>query len=209
MLQTVVTTPRPAFARSFRAALFMLTVLTPIPVLGLVTPARAQQDEVAGQADTIMMRATVKSVDYQKRTLTLVGPSGETKTLKVGEEVRNFQQIQPGDEIVARYSEAVALLIAPPGSKVPEDQLAMAGARAAPGERPAGGAAERIVITGLVTGVDPSANKISLVDPAGGKVETLSVKNPEYRKMLRSIKVGDTITAVISEAVVAAVQPAR
>jgi Cu/Ag efflux protein CusF len=207
MLRTAITALRSPIARGLGTALFSLTVLASMPL----SPASAQAPDgkVVGEADTIMMRATVKSVDYQERTLTLVEPSGAAKTLKVGDEVRNFQQIQPGDEVVVRYSEAVALVIAPPGSKIPEDQLALAGARAAKGEKPAGGAAERIVVTGIVTSVDPSANKISLVDPGGGKIQTLSVKNAEYQSMLGSIKVGDTITAIISQAVVAAVQPAQ
>ena len=128
--------------------------------------------------------------------------------MKVGNGVRNFSQIQPGDDFVVRYSEAAVYVIAPPGTKVPDDVIAAAVARAEPGEKPAGGVAERVVITGLVTAVDPAANTISLVDPSGGMVRTLTVKNPEYQKMLPSIKVGDTITAVMSEALVASVTPA-
>lgn len=129
--------------------------------------------------------------------------------MKVGSGVRNFSQVQPGDNLVVRYSEAAVYVIAPPGTKIPEDRLAAAVARAEPGEKPGGGVAERVVITGLVTAVDPAANTISLVDPTGGMVKTLTVKNPEYQKMLPSVSVGDTITAVVSEAIVAAVTPAE
>jgi hypothetical protein len=37
----------------------------------------------------------------------------------------------------------------------------------------------------------------------------LTVKNPQYQQMLPQIKVSDAITAVISEALVAAVEPAK
>ena len=144
------------------------------------------------------MRATVKAIDLNTRTVTLMGPQGET-TMKVGDQVQNLAQVKPGDTIVARYYESVAYVVAPPGTKLPEDALAVAAARAAPGQMPAGGVAEKIVVTGLVVGVNPAAHTLSLVDPAGGEIRTIVVKDPQYQQMMSSIKVGDTITAVNGE----------
>ena len=59
------------------------------------------------------------------------------------------------------------------------------------------------MVTGLVVSVNPAAHTISLVDPAG------AVKDPQYQQLLGMIKVGDTITAYVSEALVAAVEPTR
>ena len=175
--------------------------------------ARAQASGMAGvgETETTTVRATVKAVDMNTRTVTLVGPQGETKTLKVGDQVKNLAQVKPGDTVVARFYDAVAYVVAPAGTKLPENAMAIAEAQAAPGERPAGGVATKIIVTGLVVGVNPVAHTISLVNPppAGGEVRTLTVRNPEYQKMLPQIKVGDTITAVISEALVAAVEPAK
>lgn len=202
---------RIAAASRFGAVLVAVSLFTPVALWGFPQPAHAQKGEITGvgQGETVEMTATVQSIDYAKRTVTLVGPDGAAKTMKVGSGVRNFSQVQPGDNLVVRYSEAAVYVIAPPGTKIPEDRLAAAVARAEPGEKPGGGVAERVVITGLVTAVDPAANTISLVDPTGGMVKTLTVKNPEYQKMLPSVSVGDTITAVVSEAIVAAVTPAE
>lgn len=202
---------RSAAANRLGAVLVAVSVLTPVALMGLPQPAEAQKDEITGvgQGETVEMTATVQSIDYAKRTVTLVGPDGAAKTMKVGNGVRNFAQIQPGDNLVVRYSQAAVYVIAPPGTKIPDDAIAAAVARAEPGEKPAGGVAERVVITGLVTAVDPAANTISLVDPSGGMIRTLTVKNPEYQKMLPSVSVGDTVTAVMSEALVAAVTPAE
>ena len=41
------------------------------------------------------------------------------------------------------------------------------------------------------------------------EIRTLNVKDPQYQKLLGMIKVGDTITAVATEALVAAVEPAQ
>jgi Cu/Ag efflux protein CusF len=163
----------------------------------------------AGDTNTVTARATVKSVDMKTRMVTLVGPHGETMTMKAGDQVQNLAQVKPGDIVVARYYESAAYVVAPPGTKLPEDAMAVAEAKAVPGERPAGGVAAKTIVTGLVVGVNPVAHTISLVDPAGGEVRTLNVKDPQYQQMMGSIKVGDTITAVISEALVAAVEPAK
>ena len=162
-----------------------------------------------GETETVTIRATVKAVDMKTRTVTLVGPQGETKTMKVGPQVQNLAQVKPGDTVVARFYDSVAYVLSPPGTKVPEDTLAAAAARAAPGQMPAGGVAERIVVTGLVVGVNPVTHTISLVNPEGGEIRTIAVKDPQYQQMMSSIKVGDTITAYITEAVVAAVEPAK
>ena len=176
-------------------------------------PARAQASGMfgAGDTDTVSVRATVKAVDMKTRTVTLVGPQGETKTLKVGDQVKNLAQVKPGDVVVVRFYDSVAYVVAPAGTKLPENAMAMAEAQAVPGELPAGAVGAKIIVTGLVVGVNPVAHTISLVNPppAGGEIRTLTVKNPQYQQMLPQIKVGDTITAVISEALVAAVEPAK
>ena len=75
---------------------------------------------------------------------------------------------------------SVAYVVAPAGTKLPEDAMAIAEAQAAPGELPAGGVGAKIIVTGLVVGVNPVAHTISLVNPppAGGEIRTLTVKNP-------------------------------
>jgi hypothetical protein len=179
-----------------------------LPPFSPQVAAQASGMAGVGETETITVRATVKAIDLNTRTVTLVGPQGET-TMKVDEQVQNLAQVKPGDTVVARYYQSEAYVIAPPGTKLPEDALALAAARAAPGQMPAGGVAEKIVVTGLVVGVNPAAHTLSLVDPAGGEVRTIAVKDPQNQQMMSSIKVGDTITAYINEAVVAAVEPAR
>ena len=65
------------------------------------------------------------------------------------------------------------------------------------------------MVTGLVVGVNAVSHTISLVDPAGGEIRTIAVTDPQAQEMMKMINVGDTITAYITEAVVAAVEPAR
>jgi hypothetical protein len=173
-------------------------------------PAMAQASGMAGlgESDTISLRATVKSVDLKSRVVTLVGPLGNTLALKVSDEVRNLPQVRPGNRVIVRYHAAVAYVLAPRGTKLPDDSLTAAGVRAAPGQLPAGAVGSKLVVTGTVVGVDPVAHTLQLVNPTGGMVRTVNVVTPEGQKNMNLVKVGDTITAIITEAVAVAVEPA-
>ena len=50
-------------------------------------------------ADVIAFESTVEAVDTQKRRVTLRGPDGATRTFAVGRDVRNFDQVKPGDKV--------------------------------------------------------------------------------------------------------------
>lgn len=174
------------------------------------SPAFAQASDMAGiaHAETVSARATVKAVDLQTRKVTLEGAGGNTIVLTVGEQVQNLPQVRPGDTVIARYYTSSAFVLAPPGTKLPDDSLTVAGARAAPGDKPAGAVESRMVVTGLVVGVDPALHTLSLVDPAGGAVRSVNVVTPEGQQSMKLIKIGDTITAIITEAVLVGVEPA-
>jgi hypothetical protein len=173
-------------------------------------PAFAQASDMGGIAHTesVSARAVVKTIDLQTRIMTLEGAGGETITLKVGEQVRNLPQVRPGDTIIAHYYMSSAYVLAPPGSKLPGDSLTTVGARAAPGDKPGAAVGSKLVVSGLVVGVDPTLHTVSLVDPAGGGVRTMNVVTPEGQQSMKLIKVGDTITAIITAAVLVGVEPA-
>jgi hypothetical protein len=176
---------------------------------GMGSPAFAQASDMAGiaHAESASARAVVKSVDLQTRMVTLES-NGNTIVLKAGEEVRNLPQVKPGDIIIARYYTSTAYVLAPPGTKLPDDSLTVAGARAAPGEKPGGIVGTKMVVTGLVVGVDPRLHTVALVDPAGGPVRTINVVTPEGQQSMKLIKIGDTITAIVTDAVLVGVEAA-
>lgn len=58
--------------------------------------------------------ALVEDIDYEKRTVTLKGPGGRTKTITVGPEVKRLNEVKKGDEIAVRYTEALAIDVSKP-----------------------------------------------------------------------------------------------
>jgi len=186
-----------------------LLVAAPLVCPPFSTPAQAQAAGMAGMGaeEVISLRATVKAIDQKTRMVTLVGPQGNTLRLKVGDEVRNLAQVKRGNKVIVHYHASIAYVLAPAGTKLPDDSLTVAGGRAAPGQMPAGAIGAKSVVTMTVVGVDPMAHTLQLIAPSGGLVSTVDVVTPEGQQALKVVKVGDTITAVISQAVAVAVEP--
>ena len=94
------------------------------------------------------------------------------------------------------------------GTKIPDNHATAAAVRAPKGQLPAGAVGTKIVVTGTVVGVDLDAHTISLVDPSGGLVQTFTITDPRRQAALRRVKIGDTLTAIGTEAFAVALDPA-
>jgi hypothetical protein len=67
-------------------------------------------------ADTQVITAKIEAINRKNRTVTLRGPEGQTKPLKVGNNVKNFKAVKKGDEVVVRFTEALAIMVEKPGA---------------------------------------------------------------------------------------------
>jgi hypothetical protein len=193
---------------AFAASILLAATCMVDPLLS--TPAAAQAAGMAGisTSETISFRAKVTAIDLPTRTVTLVDAQGKSQTLKVGDEVRNLPQVKAGDTVNVRYHTSVTYVLSPRGAKLPNNSMTAAGARAAPGQKPAGAVGVNIVASSTVVGVDLAGHTLQLIDPAGGFIRTASVTSPEGQQSMKMIKVGDTITGVGSESIAIAVEPA-
>ncbi|GKT10686.1 hypothetical protein [Desulforhabdus sp. TSK] len=77
-----------------------------------LAPKGAKPDGII--ANTTQVQANVKDIDYKKRTITLETPDGQLKTLKVDKSVKRFKEIKKGDQVVMRFTEAIALEVTQP-----------------------------------------------------------------------------------------------
>ena len=64
--------------------------------------------------DTVEFRGTVEAIDYAKRRVTLKGPEGKTRTIKVDPSVQHLNEVKKGDQIVVRYTEAIVFSLRKP-----------------------------------------------------------------------------------------------
>src|SRR5580698_10970739 len=180
-------------------------------VAGLTAPVPAWGQASAlggiGSSQTITARAKVQAIDVAAREVTLVGPEGNVFTLHAGDAVRNLDKIKVGDTVVATYYASIMLVLSAPGTQVPDNQVNAAVARAAKGQMPAGALGTKIVVTGTVVGVDLVKHTISLVNPSGGLVHTFDVTDARQQAALKRVKVGDSLTAIGTEAFAVALEP--
>jgi hypothetical protein len=64
--------------------------------------------------DTMVVKATVIDIDYDARKVILKVPDGRYVTLIVDQDAPNFGKVKPGDQVVARYTLALAISVRKP-----------------------------------------------------------------------------------------------
>ena len=67
--------------------------------------------------------------------------------------------------------------------------------------------ANKVVVTGTVLAIDAANHTLKLASPEGGAVHTVTVKTTEGRKAMAQMRVGDTITAYLTESLLLTVKP--
>jgi hypothetical protein len=69
--------------------------------------------------ETASVSGKITAIDHAKRTVTVVGPKGNSHTLEVGPEVKRFDEMKTGDNIVVTVKTATAIEVTSPpkGSK--------------------------------------------------------------------------------------------
>jgi Cu/Ag efflux protein CusF len=155
-------------------------------------------------AQVVKTTATVVGIDAATRVVTLKRQDGKVMNITAGEEVRNFAQIKVGDKVTAEYVQALTLELKKSGSSIRESSQQDAAARAPAGAKPAGAVARQTTILANVVDVDAKKKTITLRGPAGNMVD-LSVQDPAQ---LKSVKKGDQVEAVYTEALAVKVEAA-
>jgi len=174
----------------------------------LPVPTRAQGPQFTNaipESAAITLQAKIRSIDPANRHVTLVGGSGQVAVLTAGPSVR-LEMLKAGDTVNAKYYRSVVFLLVPPGTPVQENQISDLVVQNA--QAPGGYGIQRTRVSGLVVGMDMAAHSIDVVDPAGGGVYTIDVTDPARQMAMSELKVGDTITAVVSQALAVSIEPA-
>jgi hypothetical protein len=181
----------------------------------LVTPhpAAAQNpvlNNVVPASESMTIHAKITAMNPETRAVTLAGASGSQVTVTAGPNVR-LEMLKVGDTVNAQYYRSVAFMVTPPSTgsnaaPTSNDQINQVLAR--PVQAPGGIGIRTTQVQGAVVGIDLADNTVDVVNPSGGGVYTLHVTDPARIPMLASLKVGDTITAVVSQVVAVSIEPA-
>ncbi len=159
---------------------------------GMVSGGRVEQ-----------VTATVTAIDAANRLVTLKGKT-ETDTIKMGPEVKNFDQIKVGDIVRVTVSQGAVLSLMAPGAKPVEPTVTATGEAAPLGAKPAGDVKVAIKGTVTVTAIDMKTRIATLESPEGRKFKVKAGKDIALEK----VKVGDKVLAEFNETVGIAVEAA-
>jgi Cu/Ag efflux protein CusF len=199
-----------SFASTSVAAIIAVT--TSVGILAIPHRAAAQSttiQNVIPQSEEVTLQAKIRKIDIATRAVTLESPTGQKVTVTAGPLVR-LNLLKHGDTVNAKYFRSVAFAVNGPsgGNGTPMSNDQMAAAVAQPVQAPGGVAVGMIKISGTIIEIDLSSNSLSIVNPSGGLVYTVDVTDPARQAMLSSLKVGDTVTAVVSQVLAVSIEPA-
>ncbi|MFL5296218.1 MAG: hypothetical protein ACJ798_07535 [Phenylobacterium sp.] len=190
------------------SAVAALSVLAAASVSLAPLAAFAKDPPLVSRSHSITATVTVKAVDKATRHLTLTNSAGETWTAKAPAELKRFDSLKPGDKVKVAYQAEVEIALSAPGQPLPSDAAGVIAVRNAE-ESPAGGlAGSYLTVTGAVLAIDMAKHTIKIVNPQGGEVHLIEITREDGQKAMARLKVGDKITARVTESLVVSVAPA-
>jgi Cu/Ag efflux protein CusF len=158
----------------------------------------------AAAVESTKVTATVVGIDATTRVVTLKGQDGKVFNITAGDDVKNFAQLRVGDKVTASYTQALSLELKKGGSGIRESSEKESAVRAPAGAKPGGAVSRQVTILANVVAVDAKKKTVTLRGPHGNLVD-LAVQDPAQ---LKSIKKGDQVEAVYTEAVAVTVEAA-
>ena len=190
----------------------LIPVVGLLCVVSLVACSAARKADHAGtvqsgtiEARTVEAVAKVTKVDKKNRTVTVERLDGQTVTLDVGPEVKNFDQIDPGDEVRMVYYESVAFDVKVPGKATPGVQVAQGADTAQEGKKPGIMGARMVTVTATIEKISHDPDAVTLRGPEGG-LRTIKVRDPEN---LENVEVGDLVELTYTQAMAVTVEETK
>jgi hypothetical protein len=166
-----------------------------------------QPTQVRAQANPVMtnvipeggnyaVQGKVQTINPAAGTLTIVHASNRPLPLKAGPGVDLADaKLEVGDSVSAHYTRSVALEIASPQTRVSDRGASETVGQLA--RKPGGVGPDAMNLKGVVTQIN-GGSSFDLVDASGGGVYTIQVTNPARVALVQQLKVGDTVTAVVT-----------
>jgi hypothetical protein len=186
-----------------------LNSLLPLGALAvLACGTAAAQPAPVSVEKTQTISATVASIDAAKRLVELRADD-ESTTIQVPPEVRNFERIKVGDEVVATYYQGLAAEFKKKGESTTVGVVdATTGTARMPegANRPGAAVANKVRTTVVIESVDRATHSVTFVGPSGMS-RTVDVVDPKAQEFIGSLKKGDEVELTYVEAVAVTLEP--
>ena len=151
--------------------------------------------------------ATVTAVNPKTREITLRDNTGEVTTIVAGDEVRNFPQIKVGDILRVRMLQSLLMEVRPHNALVTRTEIEEGVALAPKGGQPGMATGRRITTVVTIQALDMKKDFVKFTLP-NGEVRTTTAKTSAGKELLHTLKVGDQVDVVFTDAVGISLEPA-
>jgi len=164
---------------------------TPLEVYSTGVPGEA------GASRSQKITAKVLAVDTTSRRVTLQAEDGHTEIITCPPEVKRFNEIAVGDNVVVQVQEGILFEYQPPGSAFVAPAAAVTGARTGSDQAPGAGVAGAIQSTVTITSIDTKTRIVQFQDPDGNKYQVKA--GPKLA--IEKLTIGDRLLATYIAAV--------
>ena len=165
--------------------------------------ASRSEEPAAVAVETSTATATVKSIDYARRTITVEDANGVSRTYVVDKNVVNFDEIHKGDKIRSTVIEALAVSVRKMGV-VPNLGDAVTVSLAPKGAKPGIFVENTERVTAKIESIDTAKGTITFKQPSGAE-RTMKVA-PTIE--LADLKKGDVVVVRYTNALALYVEKA-
>jgi len=155
--------------------------------------------------ESTTVNASVISVNKNDRSITVRDPAGNVSEINLTEDVKNFDQIHPGDKLVMEVYRALAMKLAAPGEEF-KDQASQMVAVAKPGEKPKLVNVDVVDVLAKISAINKKAREVTVQGPGGNSV---TIEVPKDIKKFDQLKIGDKVNARYLQAFAVSVQKAE
>ena len=170
-------------------------------VLVSAAPVMAQSKTVA--TEMRLESGVIESIDAATRTVKIRKPDGSAIATVAGPEVKRFDELKVGDKVTARYLENLVVRVKKPGE--PDEVSATRATTPSAQALPGGTKAKQVTITATISAINPDVPSITFTGPDGLRYVS-KVQDPAA---LASVKVGDKVDLVWTQAVLMSVERAK
>ena len=149
--------------------------------------------------------ASVLAVNRADRSITIKDSDGKIHEVVLTDDVKNFDQIDPGDQVILDIYSALFMQIAKPGEEF-DDRAVSQVAVAQPGDKPKLVNVDMVEALAEITAINRDTREITITGPRGNSI-TLQV--PANIEQFDERKVGEKVNARYVEAFAIAVEEVK
>lgn len=179
-------------------ALLIAAALLSGAVVGGVAGA---QPIYEGPATTVT--ATIETVEQTSRVITLKTAAGSRLHVTAPPEMQGFDRLKAGDQVTARYFEAIVVRVAKPGSPAPSGAPTTITKRK--DDRPGSETLSERTVRASVVSVQPTGPSLTVKMPDATE-HTMKITDAAQ---LGSLKPGDVLDITFHESRLVSVEPAK